>query len=63
MNASVVMTASTLYTPDLLNRMERDPQLGRFWHHRSTDGVKWERQLIVDFLVAKLSPCTTRAVT
>jgi len=37
---------------DLLNRMEKDPQLGRFWQNRSTDGVKRERQLIVDFLVA-----------
>jgi hemoglobin len=39
-------------TNDLLNRMEKDPQLGRFWQHRGTDGVKRERQLIVDFLVA-----------
>lgn len=39
-------------THDLLDRMEKDPQLGRFWQHRSTDGVKRERQLIVDFLVA-----------
>ena len=39
-------------THDLLDRMAQDPQLGRFWQHRSTDGVKRERQLIVDFLVA-----------
>ena len=39
-------------THDLLDRMEQDPQLGRFWQHRGTDGVKRERQLIVDFLVA-----------
>ncbi len=39
-------------TNDLLDRMEKDPQLGRFWQHRGTDGVKRERQLIVDFLVA-----------
>ena len=39
-------------TNDLLDRMEKDPQLGRFWQHRSEDGVKRERQLIVDFLVA-----------
>jgi hemoglobin len=39
-------------TNDLLDRMANDPQLGRFWQHRSTDGVKRERQLIVDFLVA-----------
>jgi len=39
-------------TNSLLDRMEKDPQLGRFWQHRGTDGVKRERQLIVDFLVA-----------
>ena len=39
-------------TNDLLDRMAKDPQLGRFWQHRSTDGVKRERQLIVDFLCA-----------
>jgi hemoglobin len=39
-------------TDDLLDRMEKDPQLGRFWQHRSEDGVKRERQLIVDFLCA-----------
>ena len=38
-------------TNDLLDRMEKDPQLGRFWQHRGADGVKRERQLIVDFLV------------
>jgi hemoglobin len=32
--------------------MERDPQLGRFRHHRGKDGVKRDPQLIVDFLVA-----------
>ena len=39
-------------THDLLDRMGKDPQLGRFWQHRGTDGAKRERQLIVDFLVA-----------
>ena len=39
-------------TNDLLDRMEKDPQLRRFWQHRSEDGVKRERQLIVDFLCA-----------
>jgi hemoglobin len=39
-------------TNDLLDRMEKDPQLGRFWQHRSEDGEKRERQLIVDFLCA-----------
>jgi hemoglobin len=44
--------AISAVTHDLLDRMAADSQLGRFWHHRSTDGVKRERQLIVDFLVA-----------
>ena len=44
--------AISAVTNDLLDRMAQDPQLGRFWNHRSTDGVKRERQLIVDFLVA-----------
>jgi hemoglobin len=44
--------AISAVTNALLDRMEKDPQLGRFWHHRGTDGVKRERQLIVDFLVA-----------
>jgi hemoglobin len=39
-------------TLSLLDRMEKDPQLGRFWQHRGTDGVQRERQLIVDFMVA-----------
>lgn len=29
-----------------------DAQLGRFWEHRSDDGVKREKQLLVDFLCA-----------
>ena len=37
---------------DLVDRLQKDPQLGRFWQHRGEDGVKRERQLIVDFLVA-----------
>ena len=44
--------AISAVTNDLLDRMEKDPQLGRFWQHRSLDGVKRERQLIVDFLCA-----------
>ena len=39
-------------TNDLLDRMEKDEQLRRFWQHRGADGVKRERQLIVDFLCA-----------
>ena len=35
---------------DLLPRLQGDAQLGRFWAHRGEDGVKREKQLLVDFL-------------
>jgi hemoglobin len=35
---------------DLLPRLTSDPLLGRFWAHRSTDGVAREKQLLIDFL-------------
>ncbi|POX97719.1 group 1 truncated hemoglobin [Mycobacterium kansasii] len=37
---------------DLVDRLQKDPQLGRFWQHRGEDGLKRERQLLVDFLCA-----------
>jgi hemoglobin len=37
---------------DLVDRLEADPQLGRFWQHRGDDGLKRERQLLIDFLAA-----------
>ena len=37
-------------TNDLLPRLQADPQLGRYWHHRGEDGVKREKQLLIDFL-------------
>lgn len=37
---------------DLLPRLESDPQLGRFWQHRGEDGVRREKQLLIDFLCA-----------
>jgi hemoglobin len=37
---------------DLLPRLIADPQLGRFWQNRSADGVRREKQLLVDFLCA-----------
>jgi hemoglobin len=37
---------------DLVDRLQKDPQLGRFWQHRSEDGMKRERQLLLDFLSA-----------
>ena len=35
---------------DLVARLNQDPQLGRFWTHRGEDGVKREKQLLIDFL-------------
>jgi hemoglobin len=35
---------------NLLERLRADPQLGRFWANRSTDGIKRELQLLIDFL-------------
>lgn len=35
---------------DLLPRLQADPQLARFWQHRGDDGVRRERQLLIDFL-------------
>src|SRR5712664_1922487 len=37
---------------DLLPRVQADPQLARFWQHRSEDGLKREKQLLIDFLCA-----------
>ena len=37
---------------DLLLRLQGDAQLGRFWKNRGDDGVRRERQLLVDFLCA-----------
>jgi hemoglobin len=35
---------------DLLPRLMADPRLGRYWQHRSQDGLQREKQLLVDFL-------------
>ena len=35
---------------DLLPRLQSDPRLGRFWQHRGEDGVRREKQLLIDFL-------------
>ena len=37
---------------DLLTRLKGDGQLGRFWAHRGEDGVRREKQLLIDFLCA-----------
>lgn len=35
---------------NLLPRLMADAQLGRFWMHRGEDGIRREKQLLVDFL-------------
>ena len=35
---------------DLLPRLQTDSQLARFWQHRGEDGLKREKQLLIDFL-------------
>jgi hemoglobin len=37
---------------DLLARLMADDQLGRFWKNRGLDGVRREKQLLVNFLCA-----------
>ena len=37
---------------DLLPRLMSDSQLGRFWAHRGADGIRREKQLLIDFLCA-----------
>ena len=37
---------------DLLARLQADEQLGRFWKNRGQDGVRREKQLLIDFLCA-----------
>jgi hemoglobin len=44
--------AITAVVNDLLPKLQSDPQLGRFWAHRGEDGVKREKQLLIDFLCA-----------
>jgi hemoglobin len=37
---------------NLLPRLVGDARLGRFWKHRGEDGVRREKQLLIDFLCA-----------
>lgn len=37
---------------NLLPRLQGDEALGRFWAHRGDDGVRREKQLLIDFLCA-----------
>ena len=35
---------------DLLPRLQADPQLARFWQNRGEDGIRREKQLLIDYL-------------
>ncbi len=37
---------------ELLSRLTTDEKLGRFWQNRGDDGVRREKQLLIDFLCA-----------
>jgi hemoglobin len=37
---------------DLLPRLMSDSELGRFWANRGADGIRREKQLLIDFLCA-----------
>jgi hemoglobin len=37
---------------DLLPRLQKDSRLDRFWQNRGEDGVRREKQLLIDFLCA-----------
>lgn len=36
---------------DLVGRLATDPKLGRFWANRGADGVRREKQLVINFIV------------
>ena len=36
---------------ETMPRLIADPQLGRYWAHRGEDGIKREKQLVIDFIV------------
>jgi hemoglobin len=44
--------AITAVVEDLLPRLVNDAQLGRFWQNRGTDGMRREKQLLIDYLCA-----------
>ena len=45
--------AITAVVDDVVVQIAADEKLGRFWAHRGDDGITREKQLIVDFIVAK----------
>jgi hemoglobin len=40
------------FADNLLPRLMGDPRLGRFWAHRGSDGLRREKQLLIDYLCA-----------
>jgi|TARA_B100000315_G_scaffold244524_1_gene269200 hemoglobin len=42
----------TAFADDLLPRLQSDAQRGRFWQSRGDDGIKREKQLLIDYLSA-----------
>jgi len=38
------------FVENLLPRLQSDLQLGRFWQNRGDDGIKREKQLLIDYL-------------
>ena len=42
--------AITAVASDLLPRLQPDSRLARFWQNRGEDGLKREKQLLIDFL-------------
>ena len=44
--------AIAVVADDLLPRLTSDAQLGRFWQNRGEDGVRREKQLLINFLCA-----------
>lgn len=44
--------AVTVVVENVLPRLMNDAQLGRIWQNRGADGVRRERQLLIDFLCA-----------
>ena len=40
----------TGFVENLLPRLQSDSQLGRFWQNRGDDGIKREKQLLIDYL-------------
>lgn len=44
--------AIVAFTSKLLERLQADEKLGRFWENRGNDGIAREHQLLIDYLVS-----------